>query len=203
MTRSLGRFAGYCKSWFFLKEKIGSSFSSFCLQDLNLQEAETIALSILKQVMEEKVCLAPGSCIHVMLLFHLLFFFLEVLFRILCTVHLYFTQILICNFRWPQTMLILQKWLQLTISTLLLKWRPSSAGYKRTLYSLLSNIFLPQVYVPGYCNACYCFSFFHLLGEKAGTSCTAAWNFNHVTSIYVSLFVLSCPCGSYKVHQRL
>ena len=33
----------------------------YFVQDLTLQEAETIALSILKQVMEEKVCCYPAT----------------------------------------------------------------------------------------------------------------------------------------------
>ena len=42
----------------------GNQLVHVILQDLTLQEAETIALSILKQVMEEKVSLSSPSVPH-------------------------------------------------------------------------------------------------------------------------------------------
>ena len=87
------------------------------MQDLTLQEAETIALSILKQVMEEKVKL-------LMILLQVMPYFL-LHFSKTCN------QLGLYDVRWPLIMLTLQRLHQPTISTPQLRLRLSLPAYEK------------------------------------------------------------------------
>lgn len=102
-------------SWLKIFLQLYDSFMS-CLQDVTLKEAETIALSILKQVMEEKV-----------LSMDITLFDDKFLAR--CTVHRCLTGIPFC-LRWQPTMWILRRYLQTTIFTRLRKWKKWSVAYE-------------------------------------------------------------------------
>lgn len=109
-------------------------FISRNLQDITLQEAETIALSILKQVMEEKVGFAYRHKAY--------------LRNIILpsdsgynTLGLFFVLV-----RWLQTTLILQRWLKPIISTPLPKWRLSSLAYEISLCRHFSTLLSPSPY---------------------------------------------------------
>lgn len=94
------------------------------LQDLTLKEAETIALSILKQVMEEKVSNKP----HDTCIFMISFLVSEKAPPIW--------------FRWLPIMLILRGYLQLTIYTHHRRWKRLSAAYKKACDHARYDIFL-------------------------------------------------------------
>lgn len=121
-----------------------------CVQDLTLQEAETIALSILKQVMEEKVKLytAYRKISNIYLLFYS---------PSTCSLNIpLWTMVLYClfHFRWRLIMLTLRKWLQRTICTALLRWRLSLAVYNNTM---LWYFLIGSFHILGYCINCSSF----------------------------------------------